>query len=224
MNTELKQAQEVLTKANEVLEESKLNLRKSQSFNELMVAQNRRLSFALTNLLPKNSVINMANGTTMTFLDSSIDVELTEEDLQFLSCKPFELHAEEIAKSFKQRQTLDIVHAINVLAMSNTDVIHVFTEFAPHANSFTVNVFEGTQHYNTGEKFTFLLQELVFLNDKKALESLLAIESQVTELIIEAREQAEAKAKEYHPKHCIHGAILYGKCMKCAEASEGGEA
>ncbi len=159
MNTELKQAQEVLTKANEVLEESKLNLRKSQSFNELMVAQNRRLSFALTNLLPKNSVINMANGTTMTFLDSSIDVELTEEDLQLLSCKPFELHAEEIA------------------------------------NSFTVNVFEGTQHYNTGEKFTFLLQELVFLNDKKALESLLAIESQVTELIIEAREEAEAKAE-----------------------------
>ncbi|RZQ00237.1 hypothetical protein [Vibrio vulnificus] len=97
--------------------------------------------------------------------------------------------------SVKSRDVFDIVHAINVLAIANTDVIHVFTEFAPHANSFTVNVLEGTQHYNTGEKFTFLLQELVFLNDKKALESLLAIESQVTELIIEAREQAEEKAE-----------------------------
>jgi hypothetical protein len=38
------------------------------------------------------------------------------------------------------------------------------------------------------------MKELVFLSDEEALEKLLSIESLLTELIIEAREEAEAKA------------------------------
>ncbi len=43
---ELEQARQVLAKADAVLEESIANLEKSQTFNEVMVEQNRRLSFA----------------------------------------------------------------------------------------------------------------------------------------------------------------------------------
>ncbi|ELC0724475.1 hypothetical protein RII71_002404 [Vibrio parahaemolyticus] len=172
MNTELKQAQELHAEAVEML-------RQSRQMHDLTMSNQRSLVYALSCLLPKHMVTVKA--------DFSDQPENTAQQIAD--------NARCVLEAIKKREVYDIVHAINVLAMSNTDVLHVFTELAPHANSFTVNVFEGTQHYNTGEKFTFLLQELVFLNDKKALESLLAIESQVTELIIEAREQAEAKAE-----------------------------
>ncbi|MDW2117437.1 hypothetical protein R7R25_02295 [Vibrio sp. 2026] len=123
-----------------------------------------------------------------------------------------------------EREVFGIVNAINALAMANTDVVHVFTEFAPHINQFCVNVYGVSQDYISNPCIKPLIQELVFLADNEALEKLLLIESQLTELIIEAREEAEANAREHHPKHCIHGAILYGKCKKCAEVSEGGEA
>ncbi len=172
MNTELKQAQELHTEAVEML-------RQSRQMHDLTMSNQRSLVYALSCLLPKHMVTVKA--------DFSDQQENTAQQIAD--------NARCVLEAIEKREVYDIVHAINVLAIANTDVIHVFTEFAPHANSFTVNVLEGTQHYNTGKKFTFLLQELVFLNDKKALESLLAIESQVTELIIEAREQAEAKAE-----------------------------
>ncbi|MEZ9673739.1 hypothetical protein AB4282_20555 [Vibrio lentus] len=93
------------------------------------------------------------------------------------------------------REVFDIVHAINVLAMANADVIHVFTEFAPHINQFCVNVYGVSQDYITNPSTKPLIQELVFLADNEALEKILSVESQLTELIIEAREEAEAKAE-----------------------------
>ncbi|MEZ8662351.1 hypothetical protein AB6D63_02835 [Vibrio splendidus] len=93
------------------------------------------------------------------------------------------------------REVFDIVHAINVLAMANADVIHVFTEFAPHINQFCVNVYGVSQDYITNPSTKPLMQELVFLADNEALEKILSVESQLTELIIEAREEAEAKAE-----------------------------
>ncbi|GHX04000.1 hypothetical protein VCSRO60_0983 [Vibrio cholerae] len=85
--------------------------------------------------------------------------------------------------ALKNRDIYDIVHAINVLAMANTDVLFIYTNFAAHTNSLQVEV----RH---------LLNKTVYLDWDNALESLLAIESQLTELIIEAREDAEAKATE----------------------------
>ncbi|EGQ9112607.1 hypothetical protein GA073_19375 [Vibrio alginolyticus] len=92
------------------------------------------------------------------------------------------------------REVFDIVNAINALAMANTDVIHVFTDFSGHVDKFKVYANPANTDYQSNGHRK-LLDEAVRLKDKDALEQLLFIESQLTELIIEAREQAEAKAE-----------------------------
>jgi|GEM_PF-2825803 len=92
------------------------------------------------------------------------------------------------------REVIDIVNAINGLAMANTDVIHVFTNFSGHVDKFQVYANSAnTDYQSTGHDK--LLDEDVRITDKDALEQLLFIESQLTELIITAREEAEAKSE-----------------------------
>ncbi|MBE3976007.1 hypothetical protein HJ138_17345 [Vibrio parahaemolyticus] len=113
---------------------------------------------------------------------------LPEEDL-------VESFAEDVATSLRKREVFDIVHAINVLAMANTDVIHVFTSFSGHVNKFSVHANATDTCYQEGHPHIRLINENVWLDDEGTLEKLLSIESQLTELIIEAREEAEAKAE-----------------------------
>lgn len=111
--------------------------------------------------------------------------------------------AEEIAKeavavksAIDNRDVFDIVHAINVLAMANTDVIHVFVRFAGHVNQLSVYAFaEDTDYQDRTIDRVFLLDEEISLEDEDALEHLLKTESELTELIITVREQAEANAE-----------------------------
>lgn len=100
--------------------------------------------------------------------------------------------------SIKQnnRDIFDIVNAINVLAMANTDVIHVFVNFSGHINEFSVHARPADTKYYREEVVIRLLDEDISLKRDGALEHLLKTESQLTELIIEAREQAEANAEE----------------------------
>ena len=91
------------------------------------------------------------------------------------------------------REVFDIVNAINALAMANTDVIHVFTDFSGHVDNFKVYANPANTDYQSNG-YRKLLNEEVRLKDKNALEQLLFIEGQLTELIIEAREEAEAEA------------------------------
>ncbi|EJL7926627.1 hypothetical protein NM092_000532 [Vibrio cholerae] len=95
------------------------------------------------------------------------------------------------------RDIYDIVHAINVLAMANTDVLFIFTNFSAHVNAFEVYAV-SPQSFLSGETpYKRLIDKTVYLHWDNALKRLLAIESQLTELIIEAREDdAEAKATE----------------------------
>ncbi|MGR3071471.1 hypothetical protein ABMY53_10545 [Vibrio vulnificus] len=114
---------------------------------------------------------------------------------KFVDIRPVEVsHIKQCLRP-EHRDIHDIVHAINVLAMANTDVLHVFTEFGPHINQFCVNVYGVHQDYISNPCIKPLMKELVFLADNEALGKILSIESQLTELIIEAREEAEAKAK-----------------------------
>ena len=93
------------------------------------------------------------------------------------------------------REVFDIVNAINALAMANTDVIHVFTGFSGHINTFNVTANRADTDYQSSRPISQLLNEHVRLNKKDALEQLLFIEGQLTELIIEAREEAEANVE-----------------------------
>lgn len=98
--------------------------------------------------------------------------------------------------SVKSRDVHDIVHAINVLAMANTDVLHIFVNFSGHVNNLEVYANSAETEYTDDQPKARLLSELVRLYKDNALEKLLSIESQLTELIIEAREAAETKAPE----------------------------
>lgn len=89
------------------------------------------------------------------------------------------------------RKVFDTVNAINALAMVNTDVVQVVACFSGNINEFFVNAFDAPDDHG---EYVEIFRESVTLSDKDALEKLLAIESQLTELIIEAREEAEAKA------------------------------
>lgn len=91
------------------------------------------------------------------------------------------------------REVLDIVNAINALAISNQDVIEIHTGFVANVNWFeTIAYVKGCQ-YEPGANRLF--QKRVRLGEEDAFAQLLAIESEITELVIEAREEAEAKAE-----------------------------
>ncbi|EKF9838990.1 hypothetical protein O1D26_002986 [Vibrio cholerae] len=144
-----------------------------------MLLGQRRVSLALTNLLPKATAESLAlrNGNFITFIDTSS----AAGDLVGLNG--------EIDNALRNRDIYDIVHAINVLAMANTDVVDVNTAFFSESRVFCVRFF-------TKNESKPLYTEEVNLECDNALQELLAIESQLTELIIEAREAAEARATE----------------------------
>ncbi|MDC0611920.1 hypothetical protein OAP63_14405 [Vibrio sp.] len=171
MNSELQQAQELHDEATNML-------RQSREMHDLTMTNQRNLVFALSNLVPKTML----------------------EHYQFNNVAHC---AEEIANdavavksAIDNRDVFDIVHAINVLAMANTDVIHVFVDFAGHINQLSVHANPAdTNYYDRTIEPTRLMDEDISLGEDGALEHLLKTESQLTELIITAREQAEANAE-----------------------------
>lgn len=178
--TVLEQANAALAEARKVLQKSEENLSKSSQANDYSLSLNRKLAHALVSLMNNEprlvgidvaigeqlkEVLHMANGSSITFLNS------------------------------ETRDIYDVIHAINVLAMSNTDVIHVFTDFDGNSKSFRAWAVDISTKWDTDGSHERLLNEYVYVNHDKALKGLLSIESQLTELIIEAREAAEAKAE-----------------------------
>ncbi|HBC3554721.1 hypothetical protein FDE12_06785 [Vibrio parahaemolyticus] len=172
MNTELKQAQELHTEAVEML-------RQSRQMHDLTMSNQRSLVYALSCLLPKHMVTVKA--------DFSDQPENTAQQIAD--------NARCVLEAIEKREVYDIVHAINVLAMANADVIHIFTRYQGHVDRFFISVEKVETDYSNINR-PYLFNDDVSLKDESSLEELLSIESQLTELIIEAREQAEAKAEE----------------------------
>lgn len=120
------------------------------------------------------------------------------------------------------REVLDIVNAINALAISNQDVIEIHTGVVASVNWFEARVFVKGCKYDHSD--LPLYDSRVRFGEEDTDTQLLAIESEITELVIEAREAAEAKAPESNPNQCAHGTILYGKFKQCLEDEKEGEA
>ncbi|ELE2166632.1 hypothetical protein RC856_003340 [Vibrio fluvialis] len=169
-----KESEVLRAEAQDTLKECRETLGKIQRFNDQANINQRRIALAVSSLLPK-SLRNEFN------LNAS-DIENTTE----ISRKN--------VVAIEQREIFDIVHAINVLAMANTDVLHVFSRFSGHVNEFHVRVCSTDSDY-IDSRPECIFNESIYLEQEDALEKLLSIESQLTELIIEAREQAEAKAE-----------------------------
>ncbi|SHO57861.1 hypothetical protein [Vibrio quintilis] len=84
------------------------------------------------------------------------------------------------------RDVFDIVHSINVLAMQNTDLLDIYTRFNPVAKEFEVRAFADTV---THKEAMVYFQAIPISDD--ALPKLLEAESDLTEIIIAAREAAQ---------------------------------
>ncbi|MEZ8060485.1 hypothetical protein [Vibrio splendidus] len=160
----------------ETLHECRATLEKTQRFNDQAMFNQRKMVFALNSLLPSPIRLNV---------NFDLSVEEFTAKLE-----------EDTAAAVGKREIFDIVHAINVLAMANTDVIHIFTHFMGHVNTLEISANRaGTNYQEENRKEPKLVREHLKLSREGALEKLLSIESQLTELIIEAREEAEAKAE-----------------------------
>lgn len=188
MNKELEQAmalreeaREVLKMAREANEESKNRqsearelLAQSRVMHGITLSNQRQVTLAVSTLLPRPMIVEM---------------KVDQQDGEAEKVATF---AEDMAASMRIRDVYDIVHAINVLAMANTDVLHIFTRLSGRNRNFLVEVRSNSDEL----PHVKLLHEIVYFQFDNALERLLAIESQLTELIIEAREAAEAKTTE----------------------------
>ncbi|HGE5978343.1 hypothetical protein ACVTD8_16900 [Vibrio cholerae] len=166
MNKELEQAMALREEAREMLAQSRV-------MHEVTLSNQRQVTLAVSTLLPLPMIVEM---------------KVNQQEGEAEKVANF---AEDMAASIRIRDVYDIVHAINVLAMANTDVLHIFTRFAGHVNSVEVYALSAETIYSDGHPQERLLSERVRLDEDNALESLLAIESQLTELIIEAREAEE---------------------------------
>lgn len=171
MNKELEQAMALREEAREMLAQSRV-------MHEVTLSNQRQVTLAVSTLLPRPLIVDMT-------------VDISEAEAEKLAT-----FAEDMAASMRSRDVYDIVHAINVLAMENTDVLHIFTRFAGHVNSVEVYALSAETIYSDSYPQERLLSERVRLDEDNPLESLLAIESQLTELIIEAREAAVTPATE----------------------------
>ncbi|EOW9343758.1 hypothetical protein ACOBWM_000526 [Vibrio cholerae] len=192
MNKELEQAmalreeaREVLKMAREANEESKNRqsearelLAQSRVMHEVTLSNQRQVTLAVSTLLPRPMIV---------------EIKVDQQDGEAEKVANF---AEDMAASMRIRDVYDIVHAINVLAMANTDVLFIYTTFAAHTNSLQVEVLPPRASLESDAPYRRLLNKTVYLDWNNALERLLAIESQLTELIIEAREAAVTPATE----------------------------
>ncbi len=158
-------------------EEASEMLRQSREIHDMTLSSQRRLTFALSCLVPKQ-IINHCG--------------FNEHDH---SAEAVGNNAQAVSASLEMRDVFDIVHAINVLAMANTDVIHVFTSFSGHVNKFSVHACAADACYQEGNSDFRLLSEYLWLDGEDSLDKLLSIESKLTELIIEAREEAQANTE-----------------------------
>ncbi|AMG01930.2 hypothetical protein [Vibrio mimicus] len=159
---------------------------------------NKELEQAMAQLMAMSEEAKAALGTARNDLKELAELkkqssELLNECLQLAELGPKSKFKQicEPDSALKNRDIYDIVHAINVLAMANTDVLHIFTHFSGHVNELEVQAMSAETVYKDGHPQVRLLSEQVWLGRDNALDRLLAIESQLTELIIEAREAAE---------------------------------
>ncbi len=224
--SDLEQANAVLAEARAVLKKSEENLQKSIKANDLALVQHRELAYALSCLVHPLYTMTPLSELEEEELKQKL-MQIPTQPLTFVANDPVFVNGrlcgfvDRSAEHVEHREVYDIVNAINVLAMANTDVISIYVFFSGEKNGFDVRA----QHLNNlvpGE--SYLLNDFVILGSESALEELLSIESKLTELIIEAREQDEVKAPHSNPYQCPHGTILYGKCKHCAEDEKEGEA
>ncbi|MCY9805350.1 hypothetical protein OTK51_18155 [Vibrio scophthalmi] len=210
--SELEQANVVLAEAREVLKKSEENLNKSLKANDLALVQHRELAYALSCIVHPFNTMKPMSDDEIEQLKQSLK-NIPSMPLEFVPKEPVFANGRMIGlvdsshERIEHREVYDIVNAINVLAMANTDILNIHTNFRGCGNLFVVRVRPLSAVSPEGDESSYLpviyLDEVSFVDgfyvgcpeEDCPIQRLLRIESEVTELIIEAREEAAAKAK-----------------------------
>lgn len=200
--SDLEQANAVLAEARAVLKKSEENLQKSIKANDLALVQHRELAYALSCLVHPLHTMTPLSELEEEELKQKL-MQIPTQPLTFVPNEPVFVRGRLCGfvdcgdKHVEHREVYDIVNAINVLAMANTDVLLVRTTFLPDQSELVVSV-EAKFKWQTFGVGLLKVEKAggkVSLRNESALEELLSIESKLTELIIEAREEAEAQAE-----------------------------
>ncbi|KKD01405.1 hypothetical protein [Photobacterium halotolerans] len=97
------------------------------------------------------------------------------------------------AEHSKTRSVHQVALSIMALAMESKDVLHVFIEYAPHVDAFDVFVYPSSVQHETENAGERLLSKTFYFS-RDSIGALLSIEDQLTELVAEARDNAEVVA------------------------------
>ncbi len=200
--SDLEQANAVLAEARAVLKKSEENLQKSIKANDLALVQHRELAYALSCLVHPLHTMTPLSELEEEELKQKL-MQIPTQPLTFVANAPVFVNGrlcgfvDRSAEHVEHREVYDIVNAINVLAMANTDVLLIRTTFLPDESELVVSV-EAKFRWQTRGVGLLKVEKAggkVSLRNESALEELLSIESKLTELIIEAREETEAKSE-----------------------------
>ncbi len=210
--SDLEQANAVLAEARAVLKKSEENLQKSIKANDLALVQHRELAYALSCLAHPLHTMTPLSELEEEELKQKL-MQIPTQPLTFVANDPVFVNGrlcgfvDRSAEHVEKREVFDIVHAINVLAMANTDILNINTQFRGHSNLFIVRVRPLSAVSPEGDEYS--LQPVTYRGEVSLVDGfyvgcptgdcpiqrLLKIESEITELIIQAREEAEAKAE-----------------------------
>ncbi|HHG3566006.1 TPA: hypothetical protein ACPVZ4_002884 [Vibrio parahaemolyticus] len=234
---ELEQANAVLAEAHEVLKKSEENLNKSTKANDLALVQHRELAYALSCLVHPLHTMEPLSEAEVKELHQKL-LEIPTQPLTFVPNDPVFLNGrlcgfvDRSAEKLEHRDVFDIVNAINVLAMANTDILNINTQFRGNSNLFIVRVRPLSVMSPEGDDHQ--LQPVVYRGEVSLIdgvyvgcptgdcpvERLLEIESELTELIIKAREEAEAKCPLCQTVGAIKETDQGNVCMACVNEGE----
>lgn len=185
--TVLERANAALAEAREVLRKADENLEKTKTIHDSTLRQSREIAYALSCLSAPMLAAQPLSEAEEQELQEKLKSMHSNSQPVFVSglCHGVE--------SKKKRDVFDVIHSINELAMLNTHLIHVTTVFVAGIDSFEVMAYVITDEAEIDPPY--LMKELVGIYKDGSLEKLLSVESQLSEIIINIREQAEAKAE-----------------------------
>jgi hypothetical protein len=190
--TVLERANAALAEAREVLRKADENLEKTKTIHDSTLRQSREIAYALSCLSAPMLAAQPLSEAEEQELQEKLKSMHSNFQPIFVSglCHGV---VESRVESKKKRDVFDVIHSINELAMLNTHLIHVTTVFVAGIDSFEVMAYVITDEAEIDPPY--LMKELVGIYKDGSLEKLLSVESQLSEIIINIREEAEAKAE-----------------------------
>ncbi|MEZ9516569.1 hypothetical protein AB4240_17315 [Vibrio splendidus] len=159
-----------LEQATELHQEAMEFLKKARQLHDSTLSQQRKLAFALSSTLPKN-------------VGTIGHADLPPEALTSKS--------RQLVDAIANRDLMDVINTIMNMAIVNKDIILTSVDYAASVDCVCVRASSLKP-----EEDGLAVNENIFLQSDNALTELLAIEDKLIDLVVEAREEAEAKKAE----------------------------